>query len=423
VPPVECLAIVLRRLASPARWVDLEEFFGRSGSALCQIFYTTVVMMMEKWGALLTEWRMEFMRDRAALYAEKIEEAGAYLDRCVGFVDGTAIFISRPGGGLQRACYTGHKRHHAVKFQNVLTPDGLFFHLFGPWEGRRHDMTLYYESGLDVVLPDALMIGCSQYYIYGDAAYMVRPWLQAAFSGVMTDEQTACNSTMAVPRTAVEWGFKDVKQTCSALDYRRKLRLRQGPVGLLYRTAAFVWNLRCCAYGSSTSSFFDCAPPNWEQYLGLAPIADEGVNEGTVLPVGRAALPGGRAALVHMHAGCDLVTTSVSRCDPLAAAVRNLVDARRRRGVVSDRCYAIAARSSTVHDDSYDELVQGEAGRRTSADEGGCRGGTKCCRGETRGERIGVKVTGGVHASNDGCVEVSPRVLTTRDRFLGSITT
>ena len=92
VPPVECLAIVLRRLASPARWVDLEEFFGRSGSALCQIFYTTVVMMMDKWGALLTEWRMEFMRDRAALYAEKIEEAGAYLDRCVGFVDGTAIF-------------------------------------------------------------------------------------------------------------------------------------------------------------------------------------------------------------------------------------------------------------------------------------------------------------------------------------------
>jgi len=280
VPPVECLAIVLRRLASPARWVDLEEFFGRSGSALCQIFYTTVVMMMDKWGALLTEWRMEFMRDRAALYAEKIEEAGAYLDRCVGFVDGTAIFISRPGGGLQRACYSGHKRHHAVKFQNVLIPDGLFSHLFGPWEGRRHDMTLYYESGLDVVLPDALMIGGSQNYIYGDAAYMVRPWLQAAFSGVMTDEQTACSSTMAVPRTAVEWGFKDVKQTCSALDYRRKLRLRQGPVGLLYRTAAFVWNLRCCAYGSSTSSFFDCAPPNWEQYLGLAPIVDEGVNEG-----------------------------------------------------------------------------------------------------------------------------------------------
>lgn len=162
----------------------------------------------------------------------------------------------------------------------MLTPNGLFFRLFGPWEVHRHDMTLSYESSLDVIVPGALMIGSSQYYIYGDAAYMVRPWLQAAFSGVMTDEQTACNSTMAVPRTAVEWGFEDVNQTCSALDYPRNLMLREGPVGLLDRTAAFLCNLRCCAYGSSTSSFFDCAPPSWEQYLGLAPIVDEGVNEG-----------------------------------------------------------------------------------------------------------------------------------------------
>jgi len=143
----------------------------------------------------------------------------------------------------------------------------------------------------------------------------------------------------------------------------------------------------------------------------------------TVFPVGRAALRGGRVALVHIHAGCDLVTNSVSYCDPLAAAVRNLVDARRLRGVVSDRFYAIGARSSTFHNDAYDELLRGEGGRRSFADRGGCRGGTKCCRGETRGERIGVEVTGGVHASHDGCVEVSHRVGTTLDRSLGSVTT
>ena len=213
VPPIGCLAIVLRRLAAPTRWVDLEELFGRIASALCHIFYAIVAMTMEKWGANLTEWRVEFMSERAALYAEKIEGTSAYLDRCVGFINGTAIFIARPGGGLQRACYSGRKRKHAVKFQSVLTPVGLVFHLFGPWEGRRHDMTLYFESGLDAVLPHALVISGVQYYIYGHAACMVRPWVQAAFSGVMIDEQSACNTTKAVPRTAVEWGFKDVKQT------------------------------------------------------------------------------------------------------------------------------------------------------------------------------------------------------------------
>lgn len=162
---------------------------------------------MRKWGALLSEWRTEFMRARAPLYAKRLEDAGAYLDRCVGCIDGTAIFVNRPGGGLQRACYSGNKRRHAVKFQNVVTPDGIFFHLFGPWEGRRHDMTLYWESGLDDVLPEALIVNGDQYYVHGDSACMVRPWLQAAFRRLMTPDQEDCNNTMKGPQASVEWGF------------------------------------------------------------------------------------------------------------------------------------------------------------------------------------------------------------------------
>jgi len=269
VGPIECFAIVLLRLASPARWVDLEELFGRSGAALCHIFYSTVWALRDKWGFLLCEWRVCFMRTRASLFSENIAGSGAYLDRCVGFIDGTAISIARPGGGLQRACYSGHKRKQALKFQNVLTPDGLFFHLFGPFEGRRLDMTLYHESVMDSLLSFALVVDGSQYYLYGDAAYMICPWLQAAFSALMTPEQEECNGTMKVPRTAVEWRFKDVKQTCSTLDYPRKLKVGESPVGLLYHTAALVWDLRCCAYVAATSTFFTCPPPRWEEYLGL----------------------------------------------------------------------------------------------------------------------------------------------------------
>jgi len=191
VAPVECFCIVLRRLASPCRWMDLEELFGRSGSALCTIFHATVQVVMARWGSLLSEWRVDFLRERAVTYAQKILDSGAYLDRWVGFIDGTTIFVARPGGGYQRACYSGHKRKHAIKFQSVLTPDGLLFNLFGPWEGRRHDMTLYHESGLDDILPDALIINGEQHYLYGDAAYMIRPWLQAAFCGLLTPEQEA----------------------------------------------------------------------------------------------------------------------------------------------------------------------------------------------------------------------------------------
>lgn len=194
------------------------------------------------------------------------------FDRCVGFIDGTALFIPRPGGGLQQACYSGHKRRHAIKFQSVLTPDGLIFHLYGPVEGRRHDMTLYHESGLDAILANELVIDGVQFHIYGDAAYFLRPWLQTAFQGILTAQEAAFNDSMKVPRTAVEWGFKDVKQTCTTLDYPRKLKIRESPVGQLYNVGVLFWNFRCCLYGGATSTFFTCPPPTLGEYLALAGV-------------------------------------------------------------------------------------------------------------------------------------------------------
>lgn len=56
------------------------------------------------------------------------------------------------------------------------------FHMFGPDVGRRHDLTLYRDIGLGAILEEVLLIDGKQYCLYGDVAYMVRPWLQTAFS-------------------------------------------------------------------------------------------------------------------------------------------------------------------------------------------------------------------------------------------------
>ena len=201
------------------------------------------------------------------------------------FNDGTAFFIALPGGGLLRECYSGHNRKHALKLQNVLTPEGLFFHLFGSFEGHRHVSTLYHEPGLDTRLSSGLVVNGNQSKLYGDAAHVIRPWLQAAFSGLTTPEQEECNGRIKVPRTAFEWGFKDEKQTCSTLDYPRRMKVGEIPVGLLYRTAALGWNLGCCAYRGATCTFFKCPPPIWKEYLGLQEggpggVAADSANDG-----------------------------------------------------------------------------------------------------------------------------------------------
>jgi len=76
-------------------------------------------------------------------------DKGGAIDNCVGFIDGIGIFIARPGEGLQGCIYSGHKRTHMLKFQSIVTPDGLQFHQAGPVEGQRHDVTLYRDAGTD----------------------------------------------------------------------------------------------------------------------------------------------------------------------------------------------------------------------------------------------------------------------------------
>ena len=57
-------------------------------------------------------------------FANAIHQKGAAMDNCWGFVDGTVRPISRPGQN-QRVLYYGHKRVHVIKFQSVVSPNGL----------------------------------------------------------------------------------------------------------------------------------------------------------------------------------------------------------------------------------------------------------------------------------------------------------
>jgi hypothetical protein len=64
-------------------------------------------------------------------YAAATTNKGASTDtNCFGFVDRTVKAICRPS--KQRLVYNGHKRHHALKFQSVVTPNGMIANLYGP---------------------------------------------------------------------------------------------------------------------------------------------------------------------------------------------------------------------------------------------------------------------------------------------------
>jgi nuclease HARBI1 len=267
---VEATCIILRSLATPCRWADLTVEFGRHPSNLSEVFYCALDAFYEEFKVLTERWPVEFVRDRSPMYATAIGNRGAALPRTIGFIDGTSFTIARPSGIRQRAIYSGHKRKNCLKFQAIAASDGLLLNLFGPMEGRGHDMTLSSTSGIDNILAGSLVVHEKQHYIYGDSAYTLRPYLQIAFrGGEMSLEQEQFNVSMSSVRIAIEWMFKDIKQYFTHVAFSRKLRLKENAPGKWYHVASILWNFRTCLYGCPTSTYFDSDPPTLEDYLRL----------------------------------------------------------------------------------------------------------------------------------------------------------
>ena len=66
---------------------------------------------------LVEDFKAGLIIERCEEYATKVFESGAPLDSCVGFVDGTNVFIAQPGGDMQREAYNGHKSATVSNFR------------------------------------------------------------------------------------------------------------------------------------------------------------------------------------------------------------------------------------------------------------------------------------------------------------------
>ncbi|CAN7938209.1 unnamed protein product [Ixodes hexagonus] len=113
-------------------------------------------------------------------FSKAVHAKGAPVDKCWGFIDGTALPICRPTED-QRLFFSGHKRMHALKYQGVMCANGIVAEMHGPYPGHRHDAGILRLSGLFQRLED--VVHDSTYYLYGDPAYPLHPLIQNAFMG------------------------------------------------------------------------------------------------------------------------------------------------------------------------------------------------------------------------------------------------
>ena len=122
--------------------------FARNPAEIFLIFNEAVDHVFDEHNHRIQSWEQPLLSPlKLQQYADAIHQQGAPLLNCFGFVDGTQLSISRPSRN-QRIVYNGHKRIHSLKLQSVALPNGIIGNLFGHVEGRRHDSSMLYVSGL-----------------------------------------------------------------------------------------------------------------------------------------------------------------------------------------------------------------------------------------------------------------------------------
>ena len=245
---IEALCILLRRFSYPIRFGDMVPKFGRPEPQLSMIAGDMTNFVYNIHHNKLHNFNQNWLSPvNLQRFANAIHQAGAPLDNCWGFVDGTVRPICRPNE-LQRVVYNGHKRVHALKFQSIAAPNGLIANLFGPIEGRRHDSGMLADSN---ILPQLRVIGQRQNQIplciYGDLAYPLRAVLQRPFQGPnLTQQQKDYNKAMSKCRIGVEWVFGDVINYFKFMDFKKNLKIGLSPIGKMYTVCALLTNARTC---------------------------------------------------------------------------------------------------------------------------------------------------------------------------------
>lgn len=263
----DALFITLRRLAYPCRLVDLRQLFGLSCASLSQCINFILRWLYRAWKHLLGYHESRFSLEKVRGYAAATAAAGCPLKRCVGFIDGTLRPLCRPTH-MQRKIFNGHKRNHGLKFQTVVTPDGIISHMAGPFNGNRHDSAVLMLSGLLERMRERLHDNNGTFCLYGDAGYPLTPHLVVPFRGARIHaDEASFNLAMSRFRLSVEWGYGAVAQQFGFVDFKKNLKLWLQPVALYYTAAVLLTNCKVCFRGSATTQLFGTTPPELRDYL------------------------------------------------------------------------------------------------------------------------------------------------------------
>ena len=186
-----------------------------------------------------------------------------------GFIDDTVRPIARP---IQEQ-HSGHKGHHGVKYQSIVTPDGLISSIYGPDFSPGGDWKLWQESGVEGILwrvyaPNPLNAPNEVLYLYGGPAYAPSYGIRAPYragrrGGGLTPDQEAFNVVMSKYCIVVEWAFGNVLNQFTSGEWKRMQKVGLCPVAVNYMISVLLWDCQTYLrqYNQTSNHFGNRVPP------------------------------------------------------------------------------------------------------------------------------------------------------------------
>lgn len=134
-------------------------------------------------------------------------EARSYIPNIVGAIDGSHIRVAAPKH--DESSYYNRKSFHSIILQAIVDPRGYFMAADAGFPGRMSDpKVLRYTT---VFVKAMTWFGRFGYYIYGDAAYPLLPWLMTGYRHRPTPDQELFNHHGSKARIVVEAAFGKLK--------------------------------------------------------------------------------------------------------------------------------------------------------------------------------------------------------------------
>ena len=133
-PGEHALALMLYRLAYPARLIELQDVFGRDYSQLSRIFKWSVLKNKStKYMGIFPMYSERFDMYHQAIIEKIIGSSRnpncgfipIEVSNIFAFLDGTGLEIARRGNGAQNPFWNGYMHGHFLIFQGISFPDGM----------------------------------------------------------------------------------------------------------------------------------------------------------------------------------------------------------------------------------------------------------------------------------------------------------